>query len=128
MGPGSVCRAHAFGVTASIEARAIEISLRCVIGRSNEIEPAALFVRAIDADYIVIAASDEFGAAIGPRNPVGMAPAVAFAEPKEFSAAAKLGDFIHHVDPRFVFIEKNRTHRAARGIRKKNIVPVLQGV
>src|SRR3984957_6778401 len=128
MGPGSVCRAHAFGVTAPVEARAIEISLRCVIGRSNEIEPAALFVRAIDADYIIIAASDELSAAFGPRDPVGMAPAVAFAEPKEFSAAAKPGDFIHHVDPRFVFIEKNGMHGTVRGIRKKNIVPVLQAV
>src|ERR1700722_18592312 len=128
MGPGSVCRAHAFGVTASIEARAIEISLRCVIGRSNEIEPAALFVRAIDADYIVIAASDEFGAAIGPRNPVGMAPAVAFAEPKKFSAAAKPGDFIHHVDPRFVFIEKNGMHGTVRGICEKDFVPVLETI
>src|SRR5580700_2264754 len=128
MGPGSVCRAHAFGVTASIEARAIEISLRCVIGRSNEIEPAALFVRAIDANYIVFAASDEFGAAIGPRNPVGMAPAVAFAEPKKFSAAAKPGDFIHHVDPRFVFIEKNGMHGTVRGICEKDFVPVLETI
>ena len=87
--PGSIRRAHAFGFGASIEARAIKITLRRVVGRGYEIEPAAFFVGAIDADYVVIAARDEFGAAIGSGNAVGMAPAVAFAEPKEFSAAAK---------------------------------------
>ena len=61
---GSTRWAHAFGVTAPIETRAIEVSLRRVVGGSDEVEPAALFVGAINPDHIVIAVSNEFGASV----------------------------------------------------------------
>ncbi len=61
-------------------------------------------------------------------NKVGVAPAVAFAEPKKIRAVVQPGDFRHHVNPGWVVVLKYRVDCAGGGVGEKNVVGILQTI
>src|SRR5690242_2781376 len=75
---------EAFRLGRSVEWRAVEITLRGVIGRSDEVDPLFVGRKPFERDDIEIASGKQSGLAGVERDAVEVAPAVALAEQQKF--------------------------------------------
>src|SRR5262245_24828066 len=80
-------RREPFFFTGAIDADAIEISLRGVLRRREEVNPTVCRINSLNTNHVVIAARDRFHVAAVARNRVNVPPAVTLAGPQKAFAA-----------------------------------------
>src|SRR5918992_1821329 len=99
VGAGLILRSQAFGFPLSVETGPEEIALRGMLGRSHEVEPAALLIGADNLRHIVVPASDETNGLAVPGHQIHMVPAVPLADPGEALAVVEPGEVVYQIHP-----------------------------
>ena len=102
---------EAFRTGRSVQWRTLEITLRRVIGRSDEVDPLFVARKAFERDDIKIASGNHGGLAGVERDAVEVAPAVAFAEQKKFLMVVDPKNLFVEVNPGAVFLDEDEMTR-----------------
>ena len=89
---------------------------------------ASFFVHAANFSDVVGAGGDELHAVSVARDEVGVAPAVALAEPQKVLAVVDPLNFVHHVHPGGILIAENLADLAGGGVGEQHIVGILQAI
>ncbi len=131
VGAGKRLRGHANRIGRTVERRPIQVALRRVLRRRDEVQPAALLVDAGDPGGVHAASRDERLAAV-PRHAVDVHPAILLGDDEELSAVAD-GPRLRKAaksdgDERFVAITPHLTRPAGARVGQQVGVGVLQAI
>jgi len=121
-------RRDALELARAIQGYAVEVTLRGVIGRGDEVKIAARFVHRGDADDVVITRGEETGVATGRIHGIEVAPAVALAQPQETRPGFDPSHLIHDLHPSVVAIGEEDFGRAGDGVAGDDLVGVLEAI
>ncbi len=126
-----LARRDADRLAAAVERRAIQIPLRRVLRRRDEIRRPALLVDAGERDDVDVAARDERLAPVA-RDAVDVLPAVLLRRDEEFGAVADRARFRQPAesdrDERIVAIAPHLPGRAGCRVGEQIVVGVLQSI
>ena len=127
-----VCAEHigrqAFRGNRAIQPGAVEIALRCIFRRRNEVNPLLVGANPVETHHVELAARDQLGFTGVSRHAIQMPPAVTLTQHQEFTALIDPENVAIHIHPRAVLIDKRRARGAGRSVSQQKLIPVLQPV
>ena len=112
----------------AIQGDAVEVPLRGVIRRSNEIEVTTLHVHARDAEDIILPRGEQTGLPASRGDAVKVPPTVAFAQPQETRAAIDPGHLVHDFHPGVVSVREEDFRGAGNRVARDDVVGVLEAI